>query len=113
MKKFKTGREKFGWVKNFAAFAIAAGIFWMTAFTALAAEGEITADTAKIRAQASTDSEVVASTVKGKKVDLIESVKDSAGMTWYKVPIAGGGYGYIRGDLLSVSGEVPAASASS
>lgn len=113
MKKFKTGREKFGWIKGFAACAIAAGIFWMTAFTALAAEGEITAETAKIRAQASTDSEVVASTVKGKKVDLIESVKDSAGVTWYKVPIAGGGYGYIRGDLVKASGEVPAASTSS
>lgn len=107
MKKLKTGREKFGWIKGFAACAVAAGIFWMTAFTALAAEGEITAETAKIRAQASTDSEVVASTVKGKKVDLIESVKDSAGMTWYKVPVAGGGYGYIRGDLVKTSDTVP------
>lgn len=113
MKKFRTGREKFGWVKNFAAFAIAAGVFWLTAFTALAAEGEITAQTAYIRAQASTESEVVASTIKGKKVDLIESVKDSGGTIWYKVPVAGGGYGYIRSDLVKVSGEVPAASTSS
>ncbi|MCM1126092.1 MAG: SH3 domain-containing protein [Lachnospiraceae bacterium] len=107
MKNFRTGREKFGVFRGFAACALAAGIFWMTAVTALAAEGEITAATAKIRAQASTDSEVVGSTVKGKKVDLIESVKDGAGMTWYKVPVAGGGYGYIRGDLVSTSDTVP------
>ena len=113
VKKFRTGREKFGWLKSVAACAIAAGIFWMTAFTALAAEGEITAETAYIRAQASAESDVVGSTAQGKKVDLIESVKDSAGMTWYKVPVAGGGYGYIRGDLVKTSDTVPAASTSS
>lgn len=110
MKKFRTGRENFGWLKYFTACVIAVGIFWMTAFTALAAEGEITAETAYIRSQANTESEVVGSTAKGKKVDLIESVKDSAGVTWYKVPVAGGGYGYIRGDLVKASDTVPAAS---
>lgn len=113
VKRFRTGREKFGWLKGFAACAVAAGIFWMTAFTALAAEGEITAETAYIRSQANTESEVVGSTAKGKKVDLIESVKDSAGVTWYKVPVAGGGYGYIRGDLVKTSDTVPAASTTS
>ncbi|MDE7249861.1 MAG: SH3 domain-containing protein [Lachnospiraceae bacterium] len=113
MKSFRTDREKFGWLKGFAACAVAVGVFWMTAFTALAAEGEITAETAYIRSQANTESEVVGSTAKGKKVDLIESVKDSAGVTWYKVPVAGGGYGYIRGDLVKTSDTVPAASTTS
>lgn len=113
VKRFRTDREKFGWLKGFAACAVAAGIFWMTAFTALAVEGEITAETAYIRSQANTESEVVGSTTKGKKVDLIESVKDSAGVTWYKVPVAGGGYGYIRGDLVKTSDTVPAASTAS
>lgn len=107
MKNFRTGREKSGAFRNFAACAFAVGIFWMTAVTALAAEGEITAETAYIRTQASTDSDVVGSTVKGRKVDLIESVKDSAGVTWYKVAVAGGGYGYIRGDLVSTTDTVP------
>ena len=113
VKSFRTDREKFGWLKGFAACAVAVGVFWMTAFTALAAEGEITAETAYIRSQANTESEVVGSTAKGKKVDLIESVKDSAGVTWYKVPVAGGGYGYIRGDLVKTSDTVPAASTTS
>lgn len=113
VKKFRTGREKCGWLKGFASFAIAVGIFWITALTVLAAEGEITADTAYIRSQANKESEIVGSTSKGKKVDLIESVKDSAGMTWYKVPVAGGGYGYIRGDLVKTSETVPAASTTS
>lgn len=113
MKKFKAGRVNLGWLKNVAAFAIAAGVFWMTALTVLAVEGEITAATAYIRAQASTESDVVGSTVKGKKVDLLESVKDSGGTTWYKVSVAGGGYGYIRGDLVKASGEVPAGSTAS
>ncbi len=113
VKRFRTGRENFGWLKYFTACVIAVGVFWMTAFTALAAEGEITADTAYIRSQANKESEVVGSTTKGKKVDLIESVKDSAGMTWYKVPVAGGGYGYIRGDLVKTSDTVPAASTAS
>lgn len=113
MKKFRTGREKYGWLRGFASFAIAAGIFWITAFTALAAEGEITAETAYIRSQANKESEVVGSTAKGKKVDLIESVKDSAGMIWYKVPVAGGGYGYIRSDLVKTSDTVPEASTTS
>ena len=113
VKRFRTGREKFGWLKGFAACAFAAGIFWMTAVTALAVEGEITAETVNIRASASEDSEKVGSTMQGKKVDLIESVKDSAGVTWYKVPVAGGGYGYIRGDLVKASDTVPAASTAS
>lgn len=113
VKRFRTDREKFGWLKGFAACAVAAGIFWMTSVTALAVEGEITAATVNIRASASADSEVVGSTMQGKKVDLIESVKDSAGVTWYKVPVAGGGYGYIRGDLVKASDTVPAASTAS
>ena len=39
-----------------------------------AAEGKVTAETAKIRAQASTDSEVVGSTVKGKTIDILGAV---------------------------------------
>ena len=91
-----------GFIKSIAACAIAAGVFWITAFTSLAAEGEVTA-AANIRAQASTDSEVVASAVKGKKIDILEAVKDSSGAVWYKVSVAGGGYGYIRSDMVKTN----------
>lgn len=81
----------------------------MAAFTSLAAEGEITA-TARIRAQASTDSDVVGSAEKGKKIDILEAVKDSAGKVWYKVSVAGGGYGYISSDLVKTSETITVSS---
>lgn len=98
-----------GFIKNLAAFAIAAGIFWMSALTSLAAEGEVTS-TANIRAQASTDSEVVASATKGKKIDILEAVKDGSGTVWYKVSVAGGGYGYIRSDMVKTSETITVSS---
>ena len=98
--------KKLSIVKAIAGLAVMAAVFCGTAFSSLAAEGKITAETAKIRASASTDSEVVGSTVKGKTIDIIEAVKDSSGMIWYKVPVADGGYGYIRSDLVQTSEKI-------
>ncbi len=103
VKKLKALTKKSSLLKELIAAVIVITVFWMTAFNSLAAEGEVTADTAKIRAQASVDSEVIASTVKGKKIDIVGVEKDSSGMKWYKVPVAGGGYGYIRSDLVKTS----------
>ena len=104
-------REKTGiMLKGLAACVAVLLIFGMTALRALAAEGEITAETAKIRAQANTSSEVVGSTVKGKKIDILEVVQDSSGTKWYKVSVAGGGYGYIREDLVKTSENLTATS---
>ena len=77
-----------------------------------AAEGKVTAETAKIRAQASTDSEVVGSTVKGKTIDILGAVKDASGMVWYKVSVTNGGYGYIRSDLVQTSDKIEVTSSS-
>ncbi len=95
--------EKISLIKGIAAVAFMAVIFYMTAFTSLAAEGTVTAETVNIRKETSTDSEVVGSTVKGKKIDILEAVKDSSGTVWYKVAISGGGYGYIRSDCVSTT----------
>lgn len=95
--------KKLSIVKGIAGLAVMAAVFCGTAFSSLAAEGKITAETAKIRASASTDSEVVGSTVKGKTIDILEAVKDSSGTVWYKVSVANGGYGYIRSDLVQTS----------
>lgn len=89
-------------VKRLAGLAVVAAVFSMTAFSVLAAEGKVTA-TAVIRADTSTDSEAVGSATKGKTIDILEAVKDSSGTVWYKVPISGGGYGYIRSDLVQTS----------
>ncbi|MDO4303831.1 MAG: SH3 domain-containing protein, partial [Bacillota bacterium] len=103
MKSLKTLAGKSSLLKNLVAAVIVMTVFWMTAFNSLAAEGEVIADTAKIRAQANTSSEVIASTVKGKTIDIVGVEQDSSGMKWYKVPVAGGGYGYIRSDLVKTA----------
>ncbi|MDE6974488.1 MAG: SH3 domain-containing protein [Lachnospiraceae bacterium] len=110
MKSLKNRKKTGSLLKGLAACAVVLCIFGMTALHAFAAEGEITADTAKIRAQASTTSEVVGSTVKGKKIDILEVVQDSSGMKWYKVSVSGGGYGYIREDLVKTSETLTATS---
>lgn len=61
---------------------------------------------AKIRATASTSAEVVGSTSKGAKLDVISSTSDGT-YTWYKVYVEGNKTGYIRGDLVTdVSGDI-------
>lgn len=106
MKKLSTRIKKISLVRKAAAVAFMAVVFYMTAFTSMAAEGTITAETANIRKETSTDSEVVGSTVKGKKIDILEAVKDSSGTVWYKVAISGGGYGYIRSDCASTTDTI-------
>ncbi len=81
-------------------------LFVFSGFVSEAAEGKVTADTAKIRKEASTDSEVVGSTSKGKTVDIVGAEKDSSGMVWYKVPNGNNTYGYIRSDLVETSDTI-------
>ena len=80
--------------------------FMFSGFVSEAAEGKVTANTAKIRKEANTDSEVVGSTSKGKTVDIVGAEKDSSGMVWYKVPNGNNTYGYIRSDLVETSDTI-------
>ncbi len=98
--------KKLSVVKGLAGLAVMGVIFMGTVQVSLAAEGTVTAETAKIRANTSTDSEVVGSTVKGKTIDILEAVKDSSGTIWYKVAVTDGGYGYIRSDLVQTSEKI-------
>lgn len=100
-------------VKGIAGLALMGAVLWGTAFLSLAAEGKVVAETAKIRANTSTDSEVVGSTVKGKTIDILEAVKDSSGTVWYKVAVTDGGYGYIRSDLVETSEKIEVSASSS
>ena len=115
MKKVKTLIGKFSLTKGLLTLTMMAVLFYASAFICLAATGKVTADTAKIRAEASTDSEVVGSTVQGKTIDILDAVKDGSGTVWYKVSVTGGGYGYIRSDLVETSDtiEVSSSAASS
>lgn len=86
---------------------------WGNGVLALAAELTVTADTAKIRAEASTASEAVGSTTKGKKYTSKGESKDTDGRTWYKIPVDGATDGYIRSDLVEVTGGNAGSEASS
>ena len=107
MKRLKSLMEKISFTKGIAGVAVAVAVFSLTTISSYAAEGKVTADTAKIRAEASTSSAVVGSTAQGKVIELLGAVKDSSGTTWYKVSVTGGGYGYIRSDLVSTNDTVP------
>lgn len=89
-----------------AGFVLFLAAFYLMAFSSLAAEGKVIPKTANIRAQASADSEVVASTTQGKVIDIQGGVKDASGTVWYQVPISGGGHGYIRSDLVQTSDTI-------
>lgn len=103
MKTIKALFRKETWMKGILGMAACLIIFALSGFVSEAAQGTVKADTAKIRAQADTSSEVVGSTVKGKVIDIVGVVTDSSGMKWYKVPIANNGYGYIRSDLVETA----------
>lgn len=80
-------------------FAVA--IFVMMNMEVLAqAEGTVTADSAKIRSEASTSSNAVSSVKKGDKLTITEETTGSDGMVWYKVFVDADTLGYIRSDLI-------------
>jgi uncharacterized protein YgiM (DUF1202 family) len=89
----------FLWVLMFAFFMFPAISFAGT-------EGNVTADSAYLRSEASSGSKALGSVVKGDKLDVISKETDSAGNTWYKVYVDANTTGYIRSDLVSVSGDV-------
>lgn len=96
-------------IKGFLGIAVCMMVFCINGFVSQAAEGKVIADTAKIRSEASTSSEVIGSTSKGKTVDIVGAVKDSSGTVWYKVPNGNNTYGYIRSDLIETSETITVA----
>ena len=101
-------------VKSLLTATIVTTTLYMGAFGAFAAGTcKVSADAAKIRETASTSAEVVGSTVKGSKLDVLSSTKDGNGYTWYKVYVDGNTTGYIRADLVSdVKGDISSDSSS-
>ena len=96
------------------AFSLMFGILvWNHNSIASYADGTATVKTGgKIREKASTSSEVLASVEKDDTLDVIAQTKDGSGYTWYKVYINSEKQGYIRADLVKISGTVPNETAS-
>jgi uncharacterized protein YgiM (DUF1202 family) len=104
--------QKETWMKGMLTAAAVLLVFTLNGFISEAAEGKVIAQTAKIRAEASTSSEVVGSTAKGSTVDIVGAVKDSSGTVWYKVPNGNNTYGYIRSDLIETTADIKVETAS-
>ena len=102
-------------VKGLLVATIVTASLYIGAFGSMAAGTcKVSADAAKIRQSASTSAEVVGSTVKGSKLDVLSSTKDGSGYTWYKVYVDGNTTGYIRADLVTdVDGDIKTESSSS
>ena len=97
-----------------AVFVLQAAIWGQNALVVNAqGTAKVSAASGKIRASASTSSEVLASVTKGNKLDVISQTTDEDGYTWYKVYVDGQKKGYIRADLVSnVKGTIKTESAS-
>ena len=68
--------------------------------------GEVTGSTVKVRKEASTETDLVASVRKGDKLDVVDAITGADGKVWYKIMISATEYGYIRSDLVVLaSGE--------
>lgn len=104
-------KKAYGWGKIkwavSAVFAVAFMLFAVS-FECFAAEGTITAASAKIRESASTSSAHVGSALNGEKYTITGQESGADGYTWYKVTFEENKSGYIRADLISVAGDVPA-----
>ena len=64
--------------------------------------GTILKSSVNVRKSANSKSEKVGELRKNQNVNVLESVSDKSGQTWYKVEIKSGKTGYVRGDLIRI-----------
>lgn len=76
--------------------------------TLAAGTAKVVADSGNIRESADSGSKVLASVKKNAMMDVIASKTDSDGYTWYKVWVNSQQTGYIRSDLVTVTGTISA-----
>lgn len=66
--------------------------------------GTVTVESAKIRKDTDTSSDVVGSIARGARVSIKEEVKDASGTLWYQVYVDANTMGYVRADLIQKEG---------
>lgn len=91
---------------SYALFLGLAVWFVVSAFTIVSHaqnQGKVTADSAKIRKEASTSSEVLGSADKNASVTINGQVTGADGNIWYQVFVDASTLGYIRSDLVSIT----------
>lgn len=85
------------------------GIGFSAARMTVCAAGQATVTSpngAKIRQEASTSSTMVGGAEKGKVLSVLSQVQGSDGYTWYQVQVNDTTTGYVRSDLVDVTGDV-------
>ncbi len=76
-----------------------------TCLSAFASTAKVSDGSVRIRSEASTSGSVVGTGAQGDTFDILETVSGSDGYTWYKIAMSNGSSGYVRGDLVKVSGD--------
>lgn len=97
-------------VRNVLLCAVTVVCLGIAGMTAHAATGTVTAESAMIRSKAGISGEKLAGVVKNDTLDVISKTTGEDGNTWYQVHVNGSTKGYIRADLVTVSGDVATAS---
>ena len=101
-------KKRNGMAKSLLAFAALMTFFLLNPLTARAyiqTQGTVVSDSAVIRQEANTNSNVIASIMKGDTVTINNEETDSSGAVWYKVFVDANTLGYVRGDLIQKSGD--------
>ena len=80
--------------------------FGMESYAFTRTTGEVTGSSVKVRKEANTTSDMVASVKAGDDLDVVDSVTGADGKVWYKIVVKADEYGYIRSDFVTLaSGE--------
>ena len=82
-------------------------------FECLAAEGKVKPSSAKIRSEANTSSEALASVKSGDELTIKAKTTGADGNVWYQVFVDADTLGFIRSDLVEADGTVPELQAAS
>ena len=104
------GRLLGGMLALMLAMGVFAAGFWGTSLTSYAAgQAKVTAPNgAKIRQDADTSSTMVGGAEKDKVLTVLGQKQGADGYTWYQVQVNDTTTGYVRADLVEVSGDIPA-----
>ena len=105
---YRMKRRLFG-KKTYIVFGILCCVmmwlqFGMESYAFTRTTGEVTGSSVKVRKEASTEAELVASVKAGDDLDVVDSVNGADGKVWYKIMISANEYGYIRSDFVTLAG---------
>ena len=100
-------------VKIMSGALVFGACLFASSFESLAAEGTVKTSSAKIRSEANTSSEALASVESGDELTIKAKTTGADGYIWYQVFVDAHTLGFIRSDLVEADGTVPEMQASS